>query len=96
MDSAVAQAEMLYDKVKMPFIYYPYISTNAIEYTGLCVLVLVLIGMILMVPQFSSDRQTQAEQIIKCTKYGKRRLAAVRILTGVTVVTVMYGSGGRA
>ena len=35
----------------------------------------------------------QAEQIIKCTKYGKRRLAAVRILTGVTVVTVMYAAG---
>ena len=93
VDSAVAQAEMLYDKVKMPFSYYPYISTNAIEYTGLCVLFLVLIGMILMVPLFASDRQTQADQIIKCTKLGKRRLASVRILAGVTVVTVMYMAG---
>lgn len=93
VDSAVAQAEMLYDKVQMPFSYYPYISTDAIEYTGLCVLLLVLIGMILMVPLFASDRQTQADQIIKCTKYGKRRLASVRILTGVTVVTVMYAVG---
>ena len=92
-DSAVAQAEMLYDKVQMPFSYYPYISTNAIEYTGLCVLFLVLIGMILMVPLFASDRQTQADQIIKCTKYGKRRLASVRILAGVTVATVMYAAG---
>ena len=62
VDSAVAQAEMLYDKVQMPFSYYPYISTDAIEYTGLCVLFLVLIGMILMVPLFASDRQTQADQ----------------------------------
>ena len=93
VDSAVAQAEMLYDKVKMPFSYYPYISTNAIEYTGLCVLFLVLIGMILMVPLFASDRQNQADQIIKCTKLGKRRLASVRILAGVTVVTVMYMAG---
>ena len=59
VDSAVAQAEMLYDKVQMPFSYYPYISTDAIEYTGLCVLFLVLIGMILMVPLFASDRQTR-------------------------------------
>ena len=35
-------------------------------------------------------RQTK---IIKCTKYGKLRLASVRILTGVTVVTVMYAVG---
>lgn len=92
-DSAVAQAEKLYDKVEMPFSYYPYTSTNNIEYTGLCVLLLVLVGMIIMVPIFSSDRQTQADQIIKCTKYGKRRLAAVRVLAGVTIVTVMYVAG---
>ena len=92
-DSAVALAERFYDHVKMPFVYYPGIRPDALEYVGICTFLLVVIGTILMAPVFASDRQTQADQILRCTRYGKRRLAWGRILAGLTVVTVMYVAG---
>lgn len=91
--SAINFAEKLYDNVRLPFTYYPGIRMDGIEYIGLCVLCLVMIGMVIMIPLFASDRQTQADQIIKCARYGKYRLALFRILAGLTILTVMYTSG---
>lgn len=92
-DSAVALAGRLYDQVKMPFVYYPGMQTDVLEYVGICTFLLVLIGSILAAPVFASDRQTQADQILQCTRYGRGRLARGRILAGLTVVTVMYVIG---
>ncbi len=93
VDAAVAQAEKLYARAETPFTYFPGIGANGVEYEGLCVLFLVLIGTVILAPLFAGDRQTQADQIMKCTKHGKRRLAACRILSGLTIVTVMYAVG---
>ena len=51
---------------------------------------LVILGTILAAPAFSGDYQTQAEQIIKCTKYGRRKLAVNRMLAALLIVTVEY------
>ena len=60
-DSALAQAQALYSQVEMPFTYEPGFSSNALEYVGIYVFLLVLICTFLMVPVFSSDYQTQAD-----------------------------------
>ena len=92
-ENAVREAFILYDQVKMPFTYKPGLTSDAIEYVGIYVFLLVLICTFILVPVFSSDSQTQADQILRCTRYGKRRLAWGRILAGLTVVTVMYVAG---
>lgn len=89
-DSALAQAQALYSQVEMPFTYEPGFSSNALEYVGIYVFLLVLICTFLMVPVFSSDYQTQADQILKCTRDGKRRLAAARIGAGLLLAGVLY------
>lgn len=89
-DSALAQARALYSQVEMPFTYEPGFSSNALEYVGIYVFLLVLICTFLMVPVFSSDYQTQADQILKCTRDGKRRLAVSRILAGLLLAGVLY------
>ncbi len=89
-DSALAQAQALYSQVEMPFTYEPGFSSNALEYVGIYVFLLVLICTFLMVPVFSSDYQTQADQILKCTRDGKRPLAAARIGAGLLLAGVLY------
>lgn len=88
--NAVRQAEALYDQVKMPFTYEPGVTADALEYVGIYVFLLVMIGTFLLVPMFASDRQTQADQILKCTREGKACLAVSRILAGLLIVTVLY------
>ena len=84
------QAEKLYENVKMPFKYYPGIDSNTMDYLALWIFLLVIAGAIIAAPVFSSDSQTGADQILRCTKHGKRRLAAVKIVATLAVVTVMY------
>ena len=88
--NAVRQAEALYDQVKMPFTYEPGVTADALEYVGIYVFLLVMIGTFLLVPVFASDRQTRADQILKCTREGKTCLAVSRILAGLLIVAVLY------
>ena len=88
VDAAVSQAKTLYEQIDRPFYYESGISSNAVDYTVLIVFLLVILGTILAAPAFSGDYQTQAEQIIKCTKYGRRKLAVNRMLAALLIVTV--------
>lgn len=90
VDAAVSQAKTLYEQIDRPFYYESGISSNAVDYTVLIVFLLVILGTILAAPAFSGDYQTQAEQIIKCTKYGRRKLAVNRMLAGLLIMTVEY------
>lgn len=89
-ESAVRQAEALYSQVEMPFTYEPGFTNNAMEYIGIYVFLLVLICTFLLVPAFASDYQTQADQILKCAREGKKSLAASRILAGVLIAAAVY------
>lgn len=89
-ESAVRQAQALYDRVEMPFIYEPGFTNNAMEYVGIYVFLLVMICTFLLVPAFAGDCQTQADQILKCTREGKKSLAAGRILAGLLLVSGVY------
>ena len=90
VDAAVSQAKTLYEQIDRPFYYESGISSNAVDYTVLIVFLLVILGTILVAPAFSGDYQTQAEQIIKCTRHGRRKLAVNRILAALLIVTVEY------
>ena len=83
-------ADGFYQQIDQPFYYESGISSNAVDYTVLIVFLLVILGTILVAPAFSGDYQTQAEQIIKCTRHGRRKLAVNRILAALLIVTVEY------
>lgn len=83
-------ADGFYQQIDRPFYYESGISSNAVDYTVLIVFLLVILGTILVAPAFSGDYQTQAEQIIKCTRHGRRKLAVNRILAALLIVTVEY------
>ncbi len=89
-DSAVRQALALYSRAEMPFTYEPGLTANAIEYVGIYVFLLVLICTFILVPVFASDCQTRADQILRCARDGRGRLAVSRILAGLLLAGVLY------
>ena len=84
------KAAAMYEKVDKPFSYYPGTDSNSIEYFGIMVLLMAVGGVVITVPIFSIEYQTESDQILRCTKHGKRRLAIVKLLACFTILTVIY------
>lgn len=87
--AAGRNAEALYGKVDMPFWYAYGVSADAIEYEGLLVLVLFLCCTVVCAPVFSSEYQTGADDILRCTKSGRRKLAVVKIVSALMICLVV-------
>lgn len=81
----------MYQDVETPYVYYPGYSSNALEYEGFLAMLLLLIGIVIAAPVFSSDYQTGADDILRCTKYGRFRLGVVKLVAvaGITVFLFM-------
>ncbi|MCM1040180.1 MAG: hypothetical protein NC434_12740 [Ruminococcus sp.] len=80
----------LYEKVEKPYVYYPGLGSNPIEYEGFLALLLLLFAVIIAAPVFSSDYQTGADDIQRCTKHGQFRLGAARIVTTLAVTGGLF------
>ena len=84
------KAEAMYETVDKPFSYYPGTDSNSIEYFGIMVLLMAVVGIVITAPIFSIEFKTESDQILRCTKHGKRRLAAIKLLACFTILTVIY------
>lgn len=92
--AAQKTAIKMYQDVEKPYAYYPGYNSNAAEYEGLLAMMLLLIGICITAPVFSSDYQTGADDILRCTKHGRIRLGVVKMgaaagITGVLFVVCM-------
>lgn len=54
-------------------------NSDAYEYLTICILLLVLICTVMVAPVFASEYASGADDILRCTKYGKARLALIKI-----------------
>lgn len=80
----------MYAEVAKPYQHYPGLCSNPIEYGGFLAFFLVLLGVIIAAPVFSSDYQTGADDILRCTKHGKSRLGIAKIVTTAGVTAVLF------
>lgn len=80
----------MYLDVKTPYLYYPGYTSDALEYEGFLAMFLLLFGMIMAAPVFSSDYQTGADDILRCTKHGHIRLGAAKIVSTVIISAVLF------
>ena len=88
--SAQKIADSLFEKVTFPYEYYTGYDSNALEYVGLCIFLLILICTFIASTVFAADYQTGADDIIRCTRYGKLRLAVVKISSALLIFTVTF------
>ena len=83
-------AAKMYDKVTMPFYYYPGYDTNMFEYEGIYLFILMFLCVMVTAPSFSCEYQTGADDIIRSTKLGRRNLAFVKISSALTISIVTF------
>ena len=80
----------LYGQVQKPYLFFPGYSTDAMDYQVLLALLIVLFCTVIAAPVFTSDYQTGADDIYRCTKYGKTKFALIKILAAFLICGVTY------
>lgn len=88
--AAQQRAIDLYSQVKKPYLLYPGYSTEAMEYQTLVAYLILLLCTVISAPVFTSDYQTGADDIYRCTKFGRMRFACVKILSAFLICGTAY------
>lgn len=88
--AAQAAAITFYSKVSNPFTYYSGITSSAIEYEGLLIALVLFCCTIVCAPVFSSEYQTGSDNILRCTKYGRKELAITKIMSSIIVSSSVF------
>ncbi|MGI6174984.1 MAG: ABC transporter permease subunit [Christensenellales bacterium] len=89
--AAVQQALAINEKVEAPFYYvYGVGDSDTSEYLTMCIFLLVMLCTVIAAPIFSADYQSGADDILRCTKHGRRRLAVVKLLSALLLTTAIF------
>lgn len=83
-------AARMYEKVEMPFTFYPGYGTNMAEYEGMYLFMLMFLCIMITAPLFCCEYQTGADDILRSTKHGKRTLAFVKILSALSISAAVF------
>lgn len=88
--SDIDKAEGMYRKVETPFQYYEGVSGNSMDYQVLSIFLLTIFCAVIVSPVFSVEYQTGADDILRCTKHGRFRLAVVKIFAALVITGVTF------
>lgn len=91
--TAQQQAMEQYEKVDTPFQIYPGLSRDAFDYIEFYILILAFLCVAIASPVFSGEYQTGADQILRCTKHGRTRLAVTKIVASSAIFIVSFVVG---
>lgn len=88
--SDIDKAEEMYRKVETPFQYYEGVSGNSMDYQVMLIFLLTIFCAVIVSPVFSVEYQTGADDILRCTKHGRLRLAVVKIFAALVITGVTF------
>ncbi len=77
--AAQEKAVEMYHRVEKPYLFFPGYIADAMDYQIVLSFLIMLICTVIAAPIFTSDYQTKANDILRCTKYGTVKLAVVKI-----------------
>lgn len=80
----------MYNKIQMPFYFYPGYNTDMAEYEGIYLFLLMFLCALITAPLFCSEYQTGADDILRSTKHGRGKLAVVKILSALCISLVTF------
>lgn len=83
--AAQKTAAALYEKVTTPYLFFPGYSTDAMDYQILLAFLVLLFVTMIAAPAFTSDYQTHADDILRCTKNGMAKLAIAKLLSALLI-----------
>lgn len=84
-ESAQNAAMKMYREVDKPFQYYSGISSNSMDYQALLTYIIMILCVVIAAPVFASDYQTGADDILRCTKHGRGKMAACKISSAILI-----------
>ena len=81
-DSQAAQhkAVEMYRQIEKPFEVYPGMSSAVMDYQNIMGFLVLLFCVVIAAPVFSADYQSGADDILRCTKYGRINLGVAKLL----------------
>ena len=88
--AAQAAARDMYQKVEKPFLFFPGYSSNPMDYQIIIAFLILLFCTVIAAPVFTSDYQTGADDILRCTKYGKVNFAITKIISALLICSVTF------
>lgn len=88
--TAQEQALQKYAAVKTPFQLYAGYSRDAFDYIVLLIFILVILCTAAVTPTFSNEYQTGSDSILRSTKYGRSRLALVKIFAALSIFSLTF------
>lgn len=80
----------LYSQVEKPYLFYPGNCRDAMDYQILLAFIILLLCTVIAAPVFTSDYQTGADDIFRCTRYGKSKFALIKILSAFFISATAY------
>ncbi|MCG8498892.1 MAG: ABC transporter permease subunit [Firmicutes bacterium] len=87
----IEKALAINGRIKAPFYYvYGVGDSDTSEYLTMCIFLLVMICTVIAAPIFSADYQSGADDILRCAKHGRWRLAVVKILSAILLTTAVF------
>ncbi len=87
---AQEKAIEMYEKVEQPFVFYYGLNRESMDYLVLYLFLLLLLGTMVAAPVFAAEYQSKADQILRCTRYGRLRLAMVKIGAAACILTALF------
>lgn len=88
--AAIALALKKFERVQTPYTYYFGATIDSMDYETLLFLLVTLLCAVIAAPVFSADAQTGAEDILLCTRHGRRRLTAVKLGSALLITSAAY------
>lgn len=84
-DSQAAQykAVEIYRQIEKPFEVYPGMSSAVMDYQNIMGFLVLLFCVVIAAPVFSADYQSGADDILRCTKYGRIDLGVAKLLAAL-------------
>ena len=79
-----------YAKLNQPLCIYSGMSRDAFDYIELYILVLSILCIAIAAPVFANEYQTGSDSILRCTKYGRVKLAVTRIMAACSIFIVIF------
>lgn len=86
-DSQAAQhkAVEMYRQIEKPFEVYPGMSSVVMDYQNIMGFLVLLFCVVIAAPVFSADYQSGADDILRCTKYGRINLGVAKLLAALLI-----------
>ncbi len=79
-----------FSQVQKPYLFFPGYSKDAMDYQILLSFLILLFCTVIAAPVFTSDYQTGADDIFRCTKYGKTKFAFIKIAASFLICGAAY------